>query len=343
MLEEIKKQLLENPEKIKEVLEHFGYCNIVIRPTYIQFGRDEFSSKKSIVIKLEHNDYLVVKDYARNIQKDIFGYIIDQRKVSFSDVIGVVKQVLNIDDFWNFTQQKGIFGGFYNRVKKKNNFTDIKVYETKVLNQYSQCPNRRFLCDHITIEAQRFFDIRYDVASQSIVIPIYTQLGELMGAKARCNYEVEDGEMKYYYLMPCAMSQTLFGYSQNYNYLVDNIVYILESEKSVMQCYSYGIRNCVALGSGSISNKQVQMLFELNPKKIIFLHDTGFKQEYLDRNIAMIKNYSRFSEIEIGYWDYDGKDYEDKVSPSDLGKVKFEQIINAEIKMIGDEIDEDEL
>ena len=110
-----------------------------------------------------------------------------------------------------------------------------------------------------------------------------------------------------------------------------------------MQCYSYGIRNCVALGSGSISNKQVQMLFELNPKKIIFLHDTGFKQEYLDRNIAMIKNYSRFSEVEIGYWDYIGKDYEDKVSPSDLGKVKFEQIINTEIKMIGDEIDEDEL
>lgn len=337
MLEEIKKQLLGNPEKIKEVLEHFGYCNIVIRPTYIQFGRDEFSSKKSIVIKLEHNDYLVVKDYARNIQKDIFGYIIDQRKVSFSDVIGVVKQVLNIDDFWNFTQQKGIFGGFYNRVKKKNNFTDIKVYETKVLNQYSRCPNRRFLCDHITIEAQRFFDIRYDVASQSIVIPIYTQLGELMGAKARCNYEVEDGEMKYYYHIPCAASKTLYGYSHNYNYLINNTIYIGESEKFVMQCYSYGIRNCVALGSGTISKKQVQMLFELNPKQIIFFHDVGYKKEFIARNIQMVKSYSRFSEVKIGYWDSNGKNYNDKASPTDMGKKVFEHILRNEIKIAGED------
>ena len=29
--------ILNNPEKLKEVLEHFGYCNIVIRPTYMQF------------------------------------------------------------------------------------------------------------------------------------------------------------------------------------------------------------------------------------------------------------------------------------------------------------------
>ena len=56
MLEDIKKELLNNPEKLKEVLEHFGYCNIVIRPTYMQFGRDEESSKKSIVIKLENNN-----------------------------------------------------------------------------------------------------------------------------------------------------------------------------------------------------------------------------------------------------------------------------------------------
>jgi hypothetical protein len=114
-------------------------------------------------------------------------------------------------------------------------------------------------------------------------------------------------------------------------------VLIFESEKSVMQCYSYGIRNCVALGSGSISQEQVQMLFELNPKKIIFMHDTGFKLESILRNIRMIKNYSRFSEIQLGYWDYFDRLYEDKVSASDLGKKELLRIINDEIKMIGDD------
>ena len=342
MLKEIKKELLNQPEKLKEVLEHYNFHNVIIHQSYISFGRSVDSSKKSIVIRLTNNDYLYVKDYARNIQKDLFTYISEQRLAEFADILSTVKSVLNITDYYDFFGDRGIFGGFYERIRKRN-ISKINTYDESLLDKYKMYGNARFVKDHISIDAQQFFGIRYDVESQGIVIPIRNQLGQLMGIKVRCNYEVEDGEMKYYYLIPCAMSQTLFGYSQNYNYLVDNTVYILESEKSVMQCYSYGIRNCVALGSGSISNKQVQMLFELNPKKIIFLHDTGFKQEYLDRNIAMIKNYSRFSEVEIGYWDYDGKDYEDKVSPSDLGKYKFEQIINTEIKMIGDEIDEDEL
>ena len=342
MLKEIKKELLNQPEKLKEVLEYYNFHNVIIHQSYISFGRSADSSKKSIVIRLTNNDYLYVKDYARNIQKDLFTYIGEQRLSDFSEILSTVKSILNITDYYDFFGDRGIFGGFYERIRKRN-ISKINTYDESLLDKYKMYGNVRFVKDNISIDAQQFFGIRYDVESQGIVIPIRNQLGQLMGVKVRCNYEVEDGEMKYYYLIPCAMSQTLFGYSQNYNHLVDNTVYILESEKSVMQCYSYGIRNCVALGSGSISNKQVQMLFELNPKKIIFLHDTGFKQEYLDRNIAMIKNYSRFSEIEIGYWDYDGKDYEDKVSPSDLGKYKFEQIINTEIKMIGDEIDEDEL
>ena len=342
MLKEIKSELLGQPEKLKEVLEHYNFHNVIIHQSYISFGRSVDSSKKSIVIRLTNNDYLYVKDYARNIQKDLFTYISEQRLAEFADILSTVKSVLNITDYYDFFGDRGIFGGFYERIRKRN-ISKINTYDESLLDKYKMYGNVRFVKDHISIDAQQFFGIRYDVESQGIVIPIRNQLGQLMGVKVRCNYEVEDGEMKYYYLIPCAMSQTLFGYSQNYNHLVDNTIYILESEKSVMQCYSYGIRNCVALGSGSISNKQVQMLFELNPKKIIFLHDTGFKQEYLDRNVAMIKNYSRFSEVKIGYWDYGGKDYEDKVSPSDLGKYKFEQIINTEIKMIGDEIDEDEL
>ena len=342
MLKEIKKELLNQPEKLKEVLEHYNFHNVIIHQSYISFGRSVDSSKKSIVIRLTNNDYLYVKDYARNIQKDLFTYIGEQRLSDFSEILSTVKLILNITDYYDFFGDRGIFGGFYERIRKRN-ISKINTYDESILDKYKMYGNARFVKDHISIDAQQFFGIRYDLESQGIVIPIRNQLGQLMGVKVRCNYEIEDGEMKYYYLVPCAMSQTLYGYSQNYNHLVENTVYILESEKSVMQCYSYGIRNCVALGSGSISNKQVQMLFELNPKKIIFLHDTGFKQEYFDRNIAMIKNYSRFSEVEIGYWDYVGKDYEDKVSPSDLGKVKFEQIINTEIKMIGDEIDEDEL
>ena len=334
--------MLDNPEKLEELLEYFNFYNIHIHQSYISFGRAIDSSKKSIVIRLEKNDYLYVSDYARNINQDLFTYISEQRLVDFKDIISIVRKILKIDDFSIFREPQGIFGGFYEKIRKKNEYT-CRTYDESILNKYVALANMRFIRDNITIDAQQFFNIRYDVESQGIVIPIYNQVGELMGVKVRCNYDVQDGEMKYYYLIPCQMSQTLYGYSQNYNYLVNNVIYIFESEKSVMQCYSYGIRNCVALGSGSISRKQVQMLLELNPKKIIFMHDVGFDLENILRNINIVKSYSRFSEVELGYWDYFDRLYDDKVSASDLGKKELLRIMDTEIKMIGDDKDEEEL
>ena len=342
MLEDIKKELLSNPDKLKDVLEHYNYCNIVIRNTYMSFGRDEHSSKKSIVIRLENNIYLYVNDYARNINKDLFSYIIEQRKVTFSDVLNTVKNVLGITDYYDFFDSKRyVFGGFYEKIRKKNT-SKVRVYDESVLKCYRRCGNKRFIRDNISLDSQKYFNLRYDIESQSIVIPIYDQVGQLMGAKARCNWEVEDGEMKYYYLMPCQASLTLYGYAQNYNHLVNNTVYVFEAEKSVMQCHSYGIRNCVALGSGTISLKQTQMLMELAPTQIIFMHDVGYDMDNITRNIQMVKNYSRFSEIEVGYWDWTKGNYTDKVSASDLGKEKLKYILEHEIEIIGDS-NEDEL
>lgn len=341
MLEEIKEELIKNPQVLKEVLEHFGYCNIVVRSKYIQFGRDEYSSKKSIVIKLVNNKYLYVIDYPKNIQQDFFTYIINQRHVEFRDILSVVKAALHITDYYDFfSKSNSIFGGFYKNIRSRSSYK-VNVYEDELLNKYKNNGNLRFLQDNISLEAQKYFGIRYDVESQGIVIPIRDQFGQLMGVKVRCNWDVEDGEQKYFYIIPCAMSQTLYGYSQNYEYLVNNVVYIFEAEKSILQCYSYGIRNCVALGSGSISKKQIEMILELNPKKIVFMHDVGFELENIMRNIDMLNAYSRFSELEIGYWDCFDKDYSDKISPSDLGEKELRRIINDEIKMIGEDIDEE--
>lgn len=338
MLGDIKKELLKNPDKIKEVLEHFGYCNVINHGgKYLSFGRDEASSKKSIVIRLEDNDFLWVKDYARNTNKDLFAFISDQRKVEFKEVLNVVKNKLNITDYYEFFNSGGIFGGFYEKIRKKK-IANVKTYDDSVLDNYKKCGNLRFLKDNISLIAQKKFNIGYDVESQGIVIPIYDQLGRIMGVKCRVNDD--DCEMKYFYLLPCLMTQTLYGYSQNYKYLVNNTILIFESEKSCMQCYSYGIRNCVALGSGSISSKQIQMLLECSPKEIIFMHDTDYDIGNILTNVNKVKSYSRFNEIKIGYWNWQKSIYKNykKTSPSDLGKNVLEKILKDEIEYIGDDI-----
>lgn len=342
MLEDIKKELLNNPEKLKEVLEHFGYCNIVIRPTYMQFGRDEESSKKSIVIKLENNNWLYVHDYARNIQTDIFSYITNQRKVEFVDILNEIKNVLHIQDYIGHFQRKGIFGGFYEKIRQRNTIQS-KIYDEKILDKFQFYPNIRFLKDHISLDAQQYFGIRYDVESQGIVIPIRNEYGQLIGVKERFNYEISDGALKYFYSYPGRCSTTLFGYTQNYQYLVENTVFVGEAEKFVMQCYSYGYRNAVALMSGSLSVQQARLLVELHPTKVIFLHDQGYELDNIKRNVEVLHHYSKFAEFEIGYWDWTKSYYAPKVSATDMGKEKFEYIINNEILILGDDKDEEEL
>ena len=135
----------------------------------------------------------------------------------------------------------------------------------------------------LIFETQEYFNLHYDVENQRIVIPIYNSYGELIGAKGRANWKVEPDEQKYYYLIPCRISETLYGYSHNYPYLTNNTVYVAESEKAVMQAYSIGYRNFVSIGGSSLSTKQCVLLRELSPQKIIFLLDEGLDKDTIKK------------------------------------------------------------
>ena len=50
---------------------------------------------------------------------------------------------------------------------------------------------------------------------------------------------------------------------------------IFESEKSVLQCASYGYNNAVALGSNNLSEHQAKLILQLNPEHIIFMLDNN--------------------------------------------------------------------
>lgn len=334
MLQKIKDELLSDANKLTEYLEHFGFCNISVKPKYISFARDEGGSSKSIVIYRENNEALLVKDFPKNVVCDIFNYTIKEKGISFRDVIQYTKTLTGIDNYYNDKPSHLPFGGIYRKIKQHTK-QEIKTYDESILDKYPLCGNLRFLRDNINLKAQKFFEVRYSVEDQAIVIPIHDPVGELIGLKCRINKEPEENEQKYYYIVPCSMSKTLYGYCDNYEYLESaDVVYIAEAEKSVMQAYSYGIRNIVALGSGTISKEQVKLLLSLNCSKFVFLHDVGLSINSIHRNINMVLGYARMREVKCGFWNYFGKDYKDKISPTDLGKEKFKYILENEIKFV---------
>ena len=334
MLSEIKERLLKNTDAIIELLQSFDFAHINPSSREIRFARDERAGQ-NIRIKLENNEYLVVNDYSRGVRLDIFSYIVQEKNTQFKDVLQKTKQILNISDDWRPQQRKMLFGGVYENICRQNKEIELKIYDDSILDQYERCGNLRFLSDNISLKSQEFWDIRFSALDNRIIIPIRNECGQLCGAKGRLNGVPEDDEPKYIYPIPVMSSQLLYGYSENYQYLYGNDIIIVESEKSVMQAWDFGVRNIVALGSSNLSEKQVKLLLQLQPKRIVIAMDEGLAFEQTQRNADMIKNLSSMFMPEVWYWDSDQDlDILPKSSPTDMGKEKFEEIIEEQLVRI---------
>ena len=331
MIQELKKQLLENPENICTLLEEFDFAHITLKRNEIRFARNS-DGGPNIRIRL-NDEYLNVTDYVNSIHTDIIGYIIKEKHTDFRSVLSAIKRILNLSDDWRPQSRHLIFGGVYEHIIHRTD-SSPKTYDESILDEYLKVPNERFQRDNISLEAQMKFGIGYDVGTDRITIPIRDQHGSLMGIKGRRNHETDNEEdPKYLYLVPCQMSKTLFGYSTNYSSMYGRTVMIFESEKSVLQCASYGYHNAVALGSNSLSEYQAKMILSLNPQKVIFMLDSDLPLENTKRNIDMLRSVAIMRDLQINYFDWtECLELPAKASPSDEGKEVFEYILAENIK-----------
>lgn len=337
MLSEIKKMLLEQPDAIVAILEYFDFTHIKPSAKEIRFARGERNGQ-NISIRLNNNECLYVNDWSRSVNTDIFSYIIQEKNVTFKEVIQKTKKVLGLSDDWSPQKKKLLFGGIYENILNPNREVQLATYDESVLDIYEKCGNLRFLRDGISLNAQRFFDVRFSIGCNSIIIPIRDEYGNLVGAKTRVNWDVQEDESKYYYAISVPMSKCLYGYSENYQYLYGaDTIYVGESEKFCMQLYTMGIRNCVSIGSHSLSEKQAKLLLQLSPKSITFMFDEGLDLNETKRNADMLKNVSGMFDIDVYFFDYrDCLEVGPKESPSDNGIETWNEIIENNIKSINE-------
>ena len=331
MLNEIKKQLIDNPEKLVELLEQFSFEHVNHRNSEIRFARSH-DGGANISIRLRDNEYCCVSDFARGIHTDIISYIIKEKGVEFREVLQETKRILGLDDYWQPRRVRSLFGGIYNNISRPNREIKLKTYDESVLDEYEPCGNLRFLRDGISLKTQRDWGLRFSIEDNAIIIPLHDEYGEFIGAKSRINDDPQEGESKYYYKIPTQVSQTLYGYSNNYPYLYGNDVVVVESEKSVLQSYTFGVRNVVGLGSSSVSEKQSKLILQLQPKRIILAFDEGLEFEQIQRNADVIKNCCSMFETEIWYWDStQNLDINFKDSPTDNGLIMFKEIMEEQL------------
>jgi DNA primase len=192
----------------------------------------------------------------------------------------------------------------------------LKPISKNILQYYLPYPNKMFENDGISWEVQQEFMIGYDPQSNRITIPLLTPTGDLCGVKGRLFGDVDEYNPKYLYIEKTVKSKLLYGLYENRNYIKNsNHIFIFEAEKSVLQCASNDIRNCVALGGKSISKTQVELVIRTGCTPIIAL-DKGISLEEI-KNVA-----ASFPESIPVYYIFDNDNImADKQSPSD----NFEQ------------------
>ena len=344
MFEEVKERLLEQPEAIEHILDTFGFSRIRRNHREIRCAFEEGMNPTAVVIRLQDNENLFVKDWERNISLDLINYLIKSKNIPFKDVMNVIKQELHLDSIYNYKKKVGLFNGLYDRISRANSDAEVATYPEEILKQYGNTPCLLWLRDGISLETQRRWGVGYDVVSQRITLPIRTPTGEIMGIKARLNGTPEEFEAKYLSLINGPTSQTLFGYSENYSSLYEGTPIIVESEKSVLKMSSWGYNNVVALGSNSLSVTQCKLLLSLNPKGVIFMLDKSLSLENTKRNAELLKTFCTMRQIKIQYWNWENNiTLPDKSAPCDDTRAEFEYILREEVEPIENLDAEDEI
>lgn len=295
-VQHLKEHILDN-NLVPDILEEIGCHHIKVRSDMVQAANPDGDNPTAICVYLNEN--LTTLNYTRQILPsgqtrttdicDLIGYI---RSCSFFETMKWLCGFCGLDyyaDEEELPESLQVLQ-FLNQMNKESageedDTSPLKPIDLKVLEYYLSVGNIMFEKDGISLSTQRFFGIGYDPQTNRLTIPIYSEFSDLVGVKGRIfQDELEEGQNKYLYLFKCNKGKVLFGLDKNLDAIIrQGKVYVVESEKAVMQMYDMGYYG-VATGGSKISKYQINMLTRLGVQ-IIFAYDKDISEDEL-KNIA---------------------------------------------------------
>ena len=327
-MNELKEYLKNNPSEIEKILKYYGYHSINITDKEIRCAKKTSDNPSTVRIKL--NDNLSSCDFSTSYTGDLFSLISTHVGLKYGEILKSVQTMVNkkINGTYE-SKEENLFDGFFNDVYIPYESEEKEVtYDESVLDKYNNGHKwfKRFADDGILPSSQVKFGIGFSEESNRITIPWFNECGELIGVIARIDNDIPTN-YKYLPLVAFPKHKYLYGLYQNKEYIKESKkVYIFESEKSVMQCDSFGIYNTTALGGNQISTTQVEQLLKLGVSEIVLCMDEGLMKDAIIRDVNTIKNSLFMRDVKIKIMlDKENKylPKESKCSPSDKGKEIF--------------------
>jgi len=309
--------LKEDKDHIIDLLNDSGFENINYNriKNEIRCSREKGRNPTSIKINPETLGYVC---FSTNTRGNIISLLQSYKGLNFKYTLDYISDYFDLD----LIPHKSIklpFGGFYKKILSCSSINNFELYEypEETLKRFSNNPNKRFFDDNITFEIQEQFNIGFDVETLRITIPWRSPEGKLIGVIGRLNEDdINDDIPKYLAIIPFPKSHSIYGFSENYQHIANQTVWISEAEKSCLIAKSLNINNVISVGSHSISPIQVQLIKSLMPQKIIIAWDEGIEEEQIISECEKFKN--SFIKYDVGYFNPSCLPKESKMSLFDL-------------------------
>jgi DNA primase len=326
----LKEYIYEN-QKVEYLLESIG-CHHIKWHTNGYWTCANYDGDNRQAITIYNNEFLGCINYTRditngkNISADLITLVCFNKSLSFFEGLKFVCSELGIDYYYNFDddipESIKITKLILDMNKGDINEEDkpLKPISEKILTYYKLYVNDMFANDGISYQTQREFEIGYDDYTNRITIPIRDEISSLVGVKGRLfKQQLEEWELKYLYLEPCARSKILYGLYKTYPFIKqEGKCLVGEAEKFTLQTWDMGYQYAVSIGGTKVTNQQIEKLTRLGVD-IIFCFD----KDVTKKEIEDIVN--RFVDGVNIYYIFDDKNIlNEKEAPSDnIEKFKY--------------------
>lgn len=332
-------RLINQPDKIMKILEKLGCQKVKYNESkgYITSTRPDESADNALG-QLTYVDNLGVYQTTRSYTGNIFTLVMDTKGLNFPSALDFVASASGLN-VGLATHIKLPFQGFYKNISKVQSEPEsaIRTYSDKCLppsNNFSL----KYIKDGVSAITQQIFGVRYDHATNSIVTPIYSCNGSLIGAKSRSNDPDCDMAHRFWAYLEYPKTMSLFGYVNNYRHIVEKRkVIIVESEKACMQAYDFGCYLCLAIAGHSISEWQAKYIKGLNAEKIYVAFDEGICEDEIIYESKKLLVDNKIMSNNVGYIYDDENKYlplNSKASPTDFGKDTFSKLMKEKVRWL---------
>lgn len=319
-------ELINNTDNIIKVLTKLGHDNIRSRGKYITFANISGDNPNACSILI---DTLGYQNFSHGGSGNIFTLVMDDMDCSFPKALDTIAKWLGVNKSLQY-DIKLPFNAFYKRILRE------QLEPESVMKKYSEdcLPpldsfSKLFVDDHISVAAQKHFKVRYCHEDDCILIPIFNINDEMVGVKARNNSN-EDYNNRWYAWLPYAKTHVVYGLNWNYKYIIrKKTLIIVESEKSVMQAWDFGLYCVVAIGGHSISEVQARIIKSLMVENIIIAFDESICEDEIRYEASKLVVDNIAYKNNVSYI-FDGSNLylpkDSKASPTDRGKETWQNL-----------------